>query len=220
MMGVRTVLARVIFAAARFMVANQRVAVAVLLFIGSASAAHAQFQINVTVDENGNGTLTNTNGFSSALPFALQSDPGPGGLASVLTYSLLGPPGLTAGDVLINEPGGGLGDIVRFNPTETCAGGMVGCLVFYSEAPPLDSLADTLTPPSSLYSNTITLTEDAIGQLIYTPTTGEPGFVSGAAGPVIYDFISDSSVPEPASLTIFGAGLALLVGLRRRPRRG
>ena len=95
------------------------------------------------------------------MPFALQNDPGPGGLPNLLTYSMLNPPGLTAGDVLILEPGDGLGDIVRFNPNERCTDGSLGCLVFYSEAPPFDSLADTATPPGALYANTITLTENA-----------------------------------------------------------
>src|SRR6516162_7799986 len=54
-----------------------------------------------TIDENGHGTL---NGFQGPQPepFALQTDPGPGGLANALTYSLLNPPGLTAGDLLIH----------------------------------------------------------------------------------------------------------------------
>ena len=187
--------------------------VLVALAIGG-TGAQAQFQVNITVDENGNGTLTNTAGFSGTLPSALQSDPGPGGLASVLTYSLLNPPGLTAGDVLIDEPGGSLGDVIRFNPTETCTDGTIGCLLFYSAGPPLDSLADTLSPPNAFYTDTITLNELA-GEVIYTPTSGEPGFVAGAGGPVVYTFISDS-VPEPASLILFGTGLLGLGALRRR----
>ena len=82
--------------------------------------------IVVTVDENGHGTI---NGFLGLqpLPFALQTDPGPGGLPNVLTYSLVNPPGLTAGDVLILVPGDGLGDVVRFNTSESCSGSL-GCL--------------------------------------------------------------------------------------------
>src|SRR6476469_4101210 len=84
----------------------------------SGSAYGQAFSVTITVDENGNGTLTNTSGFSSTLPFALQADPGPGGLSSVLTYSLLNPAGLTAGDVLLQDGiGGPILDVVRFNPS-------------------------------------------------------------------------------------------------------
>ena len=174
--------------------------------------------IGLTVDDNGHGRL---NGFSGpqSLPFALQNDPGLGGLPNVLTYSMLNPPGLTAGDVLILEPGDGLGDVVRFNPGERCTDGSLGCLVSYSEAPPFDSLADTPTPPAAFYPNTITLAENAAGQVIYTPVAGRPGFVAGADAPVVYDLISDIQVPEPALLAVLGAGL-LTLGLLRRRRNG
>src|SRR5262245_45052222 len=75
------------------------VAALVCCLSGSAWA----FTISITVDENCNGLLTNSNGFSSALPCGFQNDPGPGGLPNVMTYSLLNPPGLTAGDVLLQE---------------------------------------------------------------------------------------------------------------------
>jgi hypothetical protein len=118
---------------------------------------------------------------------------------------------LTAGDVLISEPGDGLGDVVRFNPGEICADATPGCLAFYSATPPFDSLADTPSPPLSFYANTISLTEDATGKVIYIPLASEPGFVAGAAGPVTYDLVSDGHlVPAP----LIGHGLlgALAVG--------
>ena len=60
--------------------------------------------IGNTVDENCNGTL---NGFlgPQAEPCGFMNDPGPGGLFNVMTYDLLNPPGLVAGDVLMIEPG-------------------------------------------------------------------------------------------------------------------
>ena len=85
--------------------------------------AQQAFSVSIVVDENGNGRLTNTAGANVALPFALQNDPGPGGLANVLTYSLDNPPGLTAGDVLFSGELGLMfgGDVVRFNPTRRLA---------------------------------------------------------------------------------------------------
>src|SRR5438046_9671491 len=102
----------------------------VVLFLASNAYADS-FSVNVTVDENCNGTFTNTIGFFSTLPCALQNDPGPGGLSNVQTYSLLNPPGLTAGDVLLQDGVGGLVlDVVRFNSSEICTDRRTGCLLF------------------------------------------------------------------------------------------
>jgi len=197
---------------------------AILLGTALSAPAFAQFSVNIMFDEQGNARFTNTAGFNSALQFALRTDPGPGGLQSALTYDLLNPPGLTAGDLIILEPGGLLtSDILRFNPTQVGPGGGTGALVVYSDnLDGVDGLAD-IGFPTLNYANTLTVTEvggEGNNGFTYTPTAGQPGFVAGASGPVTYTFLSDGSlaVPEPSTMALLLCGIGLFSIVRFRSR--
>jgi hypothetical protein len=167
----------------------------------------------ITVDENGHGNITSIGG-SFNTTGTLAADPGPGGLSAALTYNLLGPPSLVAGDLLLDESPGVLSDIIRFNST----GSGNGTLVFYSDTSDgADSLADTGFPTSQ-YTNTVTLTEvgpEGANGITYIPTANQPGFIAGFI--TTYNITSDS-VPEPATLTLL-AGSSLMVLCRRGRRR-
>jgi hypothetical protein len=186
---------------------------ALLLFTGVALADNTPL---ITLDENGHGTIL----FPASAPVptsgVLAADPGPGGLLSALSYNLLGPPGLIAGDlVLLEPPGSTISDIIRFNPAGTGSPGYPASVVFYSDN--LDGggdLADTGFP-STLYTNVVTVTEvgpEGNNGFLYTPTANQPGFVTGFS--VTYDLISDSA-PEPASATLMLVAAGSLLAGRR-----
>src|SRR6516162_7347113 len=62
----------------------------------------ANGNIGITVDENCHGII---NGFAgqAPLPCGFMNDPGPGGRIGAMTYDLINPPGLVAGDVILTE---------------------------------------------------------------------------------------------------------------------
>ncbi|MEP6753976.1 MAG: hypothetical protein ABJA67_00630 [Chthonomonadales bacterium] len=203
------------------------IAIAVLC---SLTVIHASAQVAgnnplITVDENGNGSIQFSGSPPTNMPGVLLADPGPGGLGSALTYNLLGPPSLVAGDLVMTEPSdGSITDLIRFNPSGT-GGQNFSSLVFYSDnADGVDSLADKGFPQSR-YTNVVFVTETGPeagpNGFVYTPTANQPGFVAGFN--VTYNIISDPgvSVPEPGSVTLL-LGLAVpgtALAFRRLRRR-
>jgi len=188
------------------------------LLSGFVSAVNAQSTpARISVDEDCHGTLTFLAIFAT-LPCSLVADPGPGGRASAMTYLLLGPPALVAGDLLLLEPiTGAVSDVLRFNPAGTGGDpGYLASLVFYSDiSDGVDALADTGFP-TLLYTNALSLVESGPeagpnGQFGYTPTADQPGFVPSFS--VTYSFLSDAAgtaVAEPTPLMLITAALAAL----------
>jgi hypothetical protein len=192
------------------------VTLALVALFAIAQQTWAQSTATITLDELGNGTITT--GISFPTAGQLLADPGPGGLSSALTYNLLGPPGLVAGDLIILEPGlTTVSDIVRFNPQGTGGNNAYpASVVFYSDnLDGADALADTGFPTALYINNTATIEvgpEDNNG-VFYTPTATQPGFITGFV--TTYHFISD--VPEP-SVGMFVIAAIAISAARRRQR--
>jgi len=165
--------------------------------VGSAAS------VLISVDENGRG---NING--NPVTFNIGADPGPGGLLSTLIYTI--PFTGVVGDVELFEPETGIpGDVLRFNGN--------GTLIFYSAGVPGNTaLADEPRPPAPV-PNTVQFNETSNGDMVYAPTSGQPGFDSSAAS--TFHFVSDapSSIPEPQSVAMLMlGGVGLIIGRLRK----
>ena len=157
------------------------------------TAAHATptpISVLITVNENGIGSANIGGIIPVPLVGTLQPDPGPGGLASTLTYGLGVSP--VAGDVLLQDGvGGPVLDVVRFNAAPGFAAALAS-LVFYSDNNGgVDALADTSGPPGAFYPNNITIQE--LGTETDNGAFYTPALVSRASSPALLRPTSSSA---------------------------
>jgi hypothetical protein len=186
----------------------------------------AQAGLIVSFDENGNGFVTRTTDGVTRTLTSLGNvvdpiDPAFKPLGYDLMHNaLVGGTPVSDGDFIISENSAILSDIVRFEK---------GMILVYSEKGDDEltgkpDLADVGITTSRIIIPGFTPTLDETGPegvngiFNFTPTNDEPGFMVSPPGPVTYNFFSDGSLPEPASIFLLGIGGALGVGyaLRRR----
>lgn len=163
---------------------------------------HAAFVLNF--DENCNGTVSVNGGPFVAARCTVAPDPTPGGVAGdVVTYFL--PELVNTGDVGILEFGSltQLSDVLSFtNVDGVLSGAQVGDrMIFYSLAGGTD-LADTGFPSIAISFDVAT--EDVNGNFTWSPF------------PNTYNGLSPEATPEPAPLTLLGAGIAGLFFAKRK----
>lgn len=160
-----------------------------------ASPASADFIF--LFDENGTGCVANADHVcTTPSPGVLEADPTGRVAGNVLVYTL--PDAVGEGDVGIGEFGTGiLSDVLTFTNGSL--------MIFYSEQGG-GAAADSGLPVGEF---SIGATENADGSFIYN------------AGVNIYIGESPETVgvPEPITVSLFGAGLAGAVALRRRKKK-
>jgi hypothetical protein len=168
----------------------------------------------IQIDEDGSSVVTGPSGLESQLATNIMPPPLPA--TFILTYYLPIGWAPVPGDVYLQESGGALSDLIRFNPaSDTDA----ATIEFYSAFDGTNfHLADNAEWPSARYINSLVIPEIG-GAGYYLPAEGEPGYVPNLR--TTYTFVSDmSAAPEPTSWAtmLFGLGCAGLM-LRRSRRR-
>ena len=126
---------------------------------------------------------------------------------------------MVAGDVKVTEFGSStVGDLLRFENIS----GVADLFLFSGDGVGGNPYPADVGFPTSFQSNTATIAENSSGVTsVYTPTSAQPGFCLTATGApctagVSYGLTSPDAVPEPFTLSLFGAGVAGAAALRRR----
>lgn len=165
-------------------------------------------QAVVQFDENGGG---------NALYLGPQNDP----LTGVTTAAYALSTTITPGDLVLSEPLSGQSDLIRFEAVQRFFIPSYTVFIYSLTGDGIDSPADTVATLPALQSNSVTMTEvgpeTGPNGLLYTPTTGQPGFDT-AANVTAYDITSDP-LPVPEASTWIVSSLAatvLVIGLFRR----
>lgn len=180
---------------------------AAVFALGLAGSANA---LTITFDENGHAILDGV-----SIAGVLAHDPSQPGNHLALIYDL-GANSVGVGDVAVFEFGTNpadpeISDWIRFTNSDGAIKGAFGnLLIFYSAcAENCTALADTGFP-----------TNIGTGATALPVTETDTGTFQFLALFNTYNGISDetsvSSVPEPLTLSMFGAGLAATAALRRR----
>jgi PEP-CTERM motif len=157
-------------------------------------------------DETGTATVSVNGGPFTPLTGTLMTNPSNVGLPGLLALTYLLPETVINGDVGIGNVSEGRSDGLRFTDA---AGNLTGFtanrLIYYSDAGD-NFLADTDFPTNFPAGFIVTEvgSENGLETFVYTPA------------PNVYNGISDTPVPEPASLALLGAALACLGVVRRR----
>jgi hypothetical protein len=177
------------------------------IFSGSGPARGA-FLVNVF--ENGTLTYSINGGPSITVKALLQKDPTAGEDNRLVPTFLVADQVMrvVSGDLILDEPGGGTSDVLRFLSPNAPKGPSE--LLFYSdfEAGEGASTFDVGLPLT--VSNPFHATEqgpEGNNGFQYTPTRGQPGFFLNVPNNITYNIFSD--VPEPGSGVLLALGLGL-----------
>jgi hypothetical protein len=162
-------------------------------------------------DENGNGHFLDNAGNSFPFPGVLAPDPSNGGAQALTFFGIVAAWGSTVnnGDVGVLHPDGSISDAIRFTDANgNLTGSTADRMIFYSDVGDGDrDLADTGFPQNLFHG--------AVGGPVTEAADGSFNYGNVYLG----QSDGENPIPEPASLTLLGLGIAGIVGYRAHRRK-